>query len=386
MDDSFIMPVAIAGALAGAYKVWEVSLDAREAANRIAKDTCSRAVVQFLDGTVAFAGFRLSRDSRGKRRLLRTYTFDYTNDGFERAQGFIVLAGNRLEAVGVAEHPIVGGLNIDLHTHSNCSDGSLSPAALIERAAAAGVQVLALTDHDTVQGLIGAARSRRAGPKIGPGRRDLGGVAFTGDSCAGFWIDPASADLRGVLHEQGALRRLRMRKICERLEKLRLPGAELLATVERNPGLPTRAHLAAAMVAGGLVDTHDTAFRKYLNKGKAAHIAAAWPALEAVVGWIRAAGGVASLAHPARYALSAGARRHLLADFAAAGGTALEVVTGGNGAQHVDACAALAVKHGLFGSVGSDFHNPQAAWNPFGRSLKLPDCVTPVWRSFGLQT
>lgn len=105
MDDSFIMPVAIAGALAGAYKVWDISLDAREAANRIAKDTCSRAVVQFLDGTVAFAGFRLSRDSRGKRRLLRTYTFDYTNDGFERAQGFIVLAGNRLEAVGLAGSP-----------------------------------------------------------------------------------------------------------------------------------------------------------------------------------------------------------------------------------------------------------------------------------------
>ncbi len=105
MDDSFIMPVAIAGALAGAYKVWETSLDAREAANRIAKDTCSRAVVQLLDGTVAFAGFRLSRDSRGKRRLLRTYTFDYTNDGFERAQGFIVLAGNRLEAVGLAGNP-----------------------------------------------------------------------------------------------------------------------------------------------------------------------------------------------------------------------------------------------------------------------------------------
>ena len=99
MDDSFIMPVAIAGALAGAYKVWEISLEAREV------DTCSRAVVQFLDGTVAFAGFRLSRDPQGKRRLLRTYTFDYTNDGFERAQGFIVLAGNRLEAVGLAGAP-----------------------------------------------------------------------------------------------------------------------------------------------------------------------------------------------------------------------------------------------------------------------------------------
>ena len=106
MDADFIMLVAAAGALAGAYKVWQISLDAREAANRIAKDTCSRAVVQFLDGTVAFAGFRLTRDSRGKRRLLRTYTFDYTSDGFERAQGFIVLAGGQLEAVGLAGSPL----------------------------------------------------------------------------------------------------------------------------------------------------------------------------------------------------------------------------------------------------------------------------------------
>jgi hypothetical protein len=77
-------------------------MEAREAANRIAQDTCSRAVVQFLDGTVAFAGYRLQRDGRGRRRLLRTYTFDYTSDGFERAQGFIVLAGGELQSVGLA--------------------------------------------------------------------------------------------------------------------------------------------------------------------------------------------------------------------------------------------------------------------------------------------
>lgn len=276
-------------------------------------------------------------------------------------------------------------LNIDLHTHSNCSDGSLTPAALIEHAAAAGVQVLALTDHDTVAGLDEAQRAAsERGLRLVPGVEISAAWAKQAIHVLGLWIDPASPELRRALHAQGELRRIRMRKICARLEKLRLPGAALLAAVERNPGLPTRAHLAAAMVAGGHVDTHDAAFRKYLSKGKAAHIAAEWPTLEAVVGWIRAAGGVASLAHPARYALSAGARRHLLGDFTAAGGTSLEVVTGSNGAQHVDTCAALAVKHGLFGSVGSDFHSPQAAWNPLGRSLKLPDCVAPVWRSFGL--
>jgi hypothetical protein len=97
--------VLAAGTLAVAYKVWQISLDAREAANRIARETCSGAVVQLLDDTVAFAGFRLTRDSRGRRRLLRTYTFDYTADGFERAQGFIVLSGRHLESVGLAGTP-----------------------------------------------------------------------------------------------------------------------------------------------------------------------------------------------------------------------------------------------------------------------------------------
>jgi hypothetical protein len=105
MTDDLVLLVVLAGVLAGTYKIWQLALDAREAANRIAKDTCSRAVVQFLDGTVAFAGFRWSRSAQGRRRLLRTYTFDYTSDGFERAQGFIVLAGRQLEAVGLAGNP-----------------------------------------------------------------------------------------------------------------------------------------------------------------------------------------------------------------------------------------------------------------------------------------
>jgi hypothetical protein len=105
MTDDLLLLILIAGVLAGGYKVWQLALDARETANRIAKDTCSRAVVQLLDGTVAFAGFRLARGADGRRRLLRTYTFDYTSDGFERAQGFIVLAGLKLEAVGLAGAP-----------------------------------------------------------------------------------------------------------------------------------------------------------------------------------------------------------------------------------------------------------------------------------------
>lgn len=105
MSDDMVLFVLGVGVLALIYKLWQSALDAREMANRIAKETCSRAVVQFLDGTVAFAGFRLTRTADGRRRLLRTYTFDYTNDGFERSQGFIVLSGRRLEAVGLAGNP-----------------------------------------------------------------------------------------------------------------------------------------------------------------------------------------------------------------------------------------------------------------------------------------
>jgi hypothetical protein len=105
MSADLLFLVFAAAGLGIGYAVWQSALDAREATNRIARDTCSRAVVQFLDGTVAFSGFRLFRAADGKRRLLRTYTFDYTSDGFARAQGFVVLAGTHLQAVGLASEP-----------------------------------------------------------------------------------------------------------------------------------------------------------------------------------------------------------------------------------------------------------------------------------------
>jgi hypothetical protein len=105
MNEDLVFLLVGAGILATVYRIWHTALDAREAANRIARDTCSRAVVQLLDGTVAFAGFRLRRDPAGRLRLLRTYTFDYTRDGFERAQGFIVMAGQDVQTVGLAGTP-----------------------------------------------------------------------------------------------------------------------------------------------------------------------------------------------------------------------------------------------------------------------------------------
>jgi predicted metal-dependent phosphoesterase TrpH len=272
-------------------------------------------------------------------------------------------------------------LKIDLHTHSNCSDGALTPAELVARAAAAGIQVMALTDHDSTDGLEHARRAaNEAGIHLVPGVEISCSWRAQAIHVLGLWIDPFDASLRDLLRSQAELRRARMRSICLRLSKAKLPGEMLLAAVEAKGGVPTRSHLAAAMVALGLVARADEAFSKYLGKGRSGHVAVPWPALQQIIGTILSAGGVAVLAHPGRYPLSGGARRRLLEEFTAAGGTALEVMSGGNGAQHVEACTALALKYGLAGSVGSDFHSPQFAWNPLGRSLKLPDCITPVWR------
>ena len=270
---------------------------------------------------------------------------------------------------------------IDLHTHSHCSDGALAPRELVESAAAAGVRMLALTDHDTLAGL---AQARAAAECIGI--RLVSGVEISASwrhqsiHVLGLWIDPASAALRAALETQAERRRARMRKMCAALTKSRLPGDELLAAVESHPGIPTRSHLAAALVQQGHVRRVQDAFRKYLGRGRPAHVATDWPALEEVVGWVRAAGGDACLAHPARYELSSGGRKRLASDFAAAGGAALEVVSGGNGAQNAAASAALALAFGLRGSVGSDFHGPQLAWNPLGRLAKLPPGIDPIWR------
>ncbi len=273
----------------------------------------------------------------------------------------------------------------DLHTHSNCSDGALSPAALVARAAAAGVSVLALTDHDTLAGLPEAhAAAGSAAISLVPGVELSASWRAQSIHVLGLWIDPACPQLKDRVLSQAHRRSDRMRAICTRLGKLGLPGDELLAAVQAQPGVPTRAHLAAALVAGGHVDRTDDAFRKYLGKGRPAQVPTDWPSLATIVAWIRDSGGVPCLAHPIRYALSSGARRGLLTDFAAAGGTALEVVSGANGAHHVEAAAMMAVKFGFTGSIGSDFHDPAHTWNPLGRSLKLPDCVVPVWRAYGL--
>ena len=159
---------------------------------------------------------------------------------------------------------------IDLHTHSHCSDGSLAPGELVERAAAAGVRMLALTDHDTLAGLAQAsAAAERVGIRLVPGVEISASWRHQSIHVLGLWIDPASSVLAVALDAQAERRRVRMRRMCAALGKLRLPGDELLAAVEAYPGIPTRSHLAAALLEQGHVRRIQDAFRKYLGRGQA---------------------------------------------------------------------------------------------------------------------
>jgi 3',5'-nucleoside bisphosphate phosphatase len=272
---------------------------------------------------------------------------------------------------------------VDLHTHSLFSDGALAPAQLVARAAAAGVQMLSLTDHDTIAGI---AEARAAAGEYA--MQIIAGVELSASWCGqsvhvlGYDFDALNAGLNRALATQAEHRVHRLDRICERLGELGLPAAEIRAAVLANLGLPSRSHIAKALVAMGHASSVQDAFRRYLRRGRAAAIASVWPALADVIRWVREAGGAAVLAHPSRYALSASGRRRLVADFASAGGVALEIVSGGNAAQHLDMCAQLAASHGLAGTVGSDFHDPNLAWNPLGRSLKLPDYIPALWHRF----
>ena len=271
---------------------------------------------------------------------------------------------------------------VDLHLHSTASDGVLDPAALVNLAASCGVRLMTLTDHDTVAGLDEAARTART-----RGITLVTGVELSVDwrgrtlHILGLAIDPLAAPLVRGLQRLQDLRESRAERIATGLTSGGAPGLEALAAVREAGILPTRMHFARALVRLGAATDVATAFDRWLGRGRPGHVATAWPSLAEATGWVSAAGGAAAIAHPMRYSLSAGARRELCAEFATAGGRAIEVCTGGGGVRDRDQAVSLAVRSGLEGSVGSDFHDPAIPWNPPGRLAKLPGSVRPVWSS-----
>ena len=272
---------------------------------------------------------------------------------------------------------------VDLHLHSTCSDGVLSPAALVELLAASGVGLFALTDHDTLAGQAEAhAAAARHGLECVPGielsARWLGRTVHI----VGLGLDPAAAAIGAAIALRQELRRARAQAIAARLDRAGAPGREALARLATHAA-PTRTHFARALAELGAAPDVAAAFQRWLGRGKPAHVAAEWPELAATVADIRAAGGAAVLAHPLRYPLSAGQRRTLAAEFRAAGGVAVEVVTGGAAPHQIETALGLALRSGLEGSAGSDCHDPALPWHRPGRLAKLPAAVVPVWKRWG---
>jgi len=274
---------------------------------------------------------------------------------------------------------------IDLHLHSRASDGLLAPAALVAHAAARGVRVLALTDHDTLAGLD-EAQAAAAELRVRFVRGIELSVSHGGHALhiVGLGLGTATAALDAIVHTTARHRELRAQEIARRLDRAGAPGTEALLLAQRSTSLPTRTHFARALVQLGHLREPQQAFDRYLGRGGRAHVPGEWPELAHCIAAIIAAGGVAVLAHPLRYVMSSGQRRRLAAEFRELGGTAVEVVTGGGSREQLAAGVALALYTDLDGSVGSDFHDPSIAWNQPGRLAKLPATVRPVWRRLGV--
>lgn len=271
----------------------------------------------------------------------------------------------------------------DLHCHSTASDGALAPAEVVRRAHLQGVTALALTDHDTTAGLREAAQA--AGDC---GIRFIPGIelsAIYANQCLhiiGLNIDAEQPMLIEGLANQQVLRELRALKMAEKLQKKGIAGAYEAVTQAAGDGEITRSHFADFLVAHGYVATQQDAFDRYLSKGKPAFVPTQWASLDDVVGWIRAAGGVAVLAHPLRYKLSFKWMNKALAAFKQAGGQGVEVVTGRASVDDIRLSLQFVRKHQLLASVGSDFHTPENQWVELGRLAPLPEEAEPVWSLF----
>ena len=268
----------------------------------------------------------------------------------------------------------------DLHCHSTFSDGSLTPAELILRAAEYGVTRLALTDHDTTAGLA-AAFQATAGTRV----KLINGIelstSWQGKSfhVVGLGIDPDYPPLREATQNLVKIRNERAQRIAAKLQKKRIEGALAWVIKAAAGGMITRTHFAEFLVANFHVESQQDAFDRYLAKGKPAYVPTDWADLDQAVEWITQAGGVAVLAHPLRYKLSANWMKRLLIAFKEAGGQAMEVVTGRSNADEINILGGYAIKFELAGSVGSDFHNPENQWVELGRLAPLPEKVKPVW-------
>ena len=272
-------------------------------------------------------------------------------------------------------------LNADLHCHSVVSDGTLTPEALAARAAANGVELWALTDHDEVGGQERAAAAAKA-----CGIRYLCGVevsvTFLNQTVhiVGLGVDPDNTALRAGLTATRGGRTARARDMAAELARVGIPGVfEGALKYVGNPELISRSHFARYLVEAGICPDTNSVFRKYLAQGKPGYVPHRWASLGEAVGWITGAGGAAVIAHPARYKFSANEEFALFTEFKGHGGAGVEVVTGSHTSAEYLTYGAAAKDYGLAASRGSDFHSPNESHTDLGSLPYLPGSLTPVW-------
>lgn len=272
-------------------------------------------------------------------------------------------------------------MKIDLHSHTFYSDGALSPAELIDRAHNMQVDVLAITDHDTVAA-IAEAKAHQAKQKrlmhIVPGVEISTSWHGFDIHILGLNVDAQCPVFLQRLQEQEQRRIQRAEAMDAKLEKAGISGVYQEAKQLGGKGQITRAHFASVLQRRGVVASKDAAFKRYLGKGKRAFVTTQWVSIADAVTWIQDAGGRAVLAHPGHYGLSAKWLRRLLDTFKQAGGDGMEVVHTQLSPDNRRQLAAYAEEYQLLASAGSDFHFP-GRWTELGRNLGLPEQLTPVW-------
>lgn len=265
---------------------------------------------------------------------------------------------------------------IDLHLHTTASDGTLSPAELLARVEAAGVELMAITDHDTLAGYRAVADTTAVKLVCGIewSARWSAGEAHV----VGLGLNPADPVLDQRVAAQQALRPGRAARMAERLQRCGIDGALEGALAIAQGGSIGRVHFARYLVQCGAVHSEDEAFKRYLGDGGRAHVRCEWPMLDEVIAWTQSAGGVAVLAHPLKYRLTRTKLARLVAEFAEAGGNAIEWPYGQS--RDVERWLSRQVKqYGLEVSVGSDFHGQDSRWNRPGKVATPPEDLTPVW-------
>lgn len=272
-------------------------------------------------------------------------------------------------------------INADLHCHSNVSDGTLPPEAVAERAAANGVALWSLTDHDEVGG---QHRAHAAAASLGMGYLPGTEISVTfADKTVhiiGLGFDPDDPQLVEGLAATRNGRERRARDISDELAKVGIPGAfEGALKFVGNPDLISRTHFARYIVELGVcADPHDV-FKRYLAEGKPGFVPHNWARLGDAVRWITEAGGVAVIAHPGRYDFTPNEEFALFSEFKAHGGRGVEVVTGSHTVAEYARYADMAIEFDLLASRGSDFHDPSESHTDLGALPDLPGKVTPVW-------